>query len=122
MYQTESALLLSCKQKFSEEVSTWVEAKYPDRTKYFDKCSRDIRYVIQALVYCLSDGDFAAMTHTSSMFFTKKKLQLQSTHVEFVAYDLLLNKIEDLFDKHGYTQATNHCAAALQVLKDNLTK
>lgn len=120
MFKNESELLYANKDQFAEEISNWVQEHYPNRTTYYDKCSRDVRYVIQALVYCLDDGNFSAMEHMSTMFYTKGILQLKTTEVEFKAYDMLLEKIKDLF-KDEFA-AVNHCNSAIMILKGQLTK
>lgn len=120
MFKTESELLYSHKQDFADQISKWVELNYPERTTEHEKCARDVRYVIQALVFCLNEGNIFAADHISTMFYTNKTLQLKSTYVEFAAYDLLLEKIYELFPNN--IDAVAHCREAINVLKSKLTQ
>ena len=103
----------------AEKTTQWVRTNYPERTKEYDKCTRDVGHLIKTLVYCLTDGTYAAMDQLSRMFFHRGKLQLKSYHVEFRAYDYLLDEIDTLFSQTEGIEAgaAGRCSTAIELLK-----
>ncbi len=96
MYCTAANLLKEHKDILSRDVSKWVQDNHPTRTKDFDKCTRDVSYILQALISCLEENNTQHIDYISRMFFKGGELQLISTDVEFKAYDFLLTEIEKL--------------------------
>ena len=102
-FTLSAELLLANRTEMSEQVTNWVVEHYPSRTQYFEKCSRDVGYIIKALAHQISENQNAIET-VSKMFFKKGVLQLKSTDVEFAAYEILLAKINELFDSNNMHQ------------------
>jgi hypothetical protein len=101
VYTEAAKLIRENKEVLASQVSNWVKENYPDRTNEYDKCARDMSYILKSLAYCLDDGDRTAIESLSRMFFTRGVLQLKSVGVEFEAYDFIVEEIENLFKSHN---------------------
>lgn len=119
MYTNASKILKENTNTLASIVTSWVIENHPLRTNNFEKCSRDLRYIIKALVHCLHDNNSQAIDHISTMFFTNNILQLKTTDVEFAAYDVLLNEIEKIFTD-AEEGAISFCKSLIEKLKNNL--
>ena len=94
MYTKAANTVRENKESIAAIVSNWVEGNHPNRTTEYDKCKRDVGYIIQSLSYCLDEGNSLAIDHVARMFFKGGMLQLKSTDVELEAYDILLIEVE----------------------------
>ncbi len=121
MFKNASNTLELNKDKLANLVTQWVIDNYPKRTTEYDKCTRDVRYIISAITMCLKEGDTNAIDNISRMFFDRGVLQLKTLHVEFDAYNFLVNEIKKLIvdTEEG---AGSHCDIVISRLKANLTK
>jgi nitroreductase len=114
----EAAQTLNDENKtLSHSVSAWVQEKFPYRTREYEKCTRDVSYIIQALESCLLENNFQHIDFISRLFFKGGKLQLKSTDVEFEAYVYLLELIKPLISKEAFA----HCDQCISRLKHNLS-
>jgi nitroreductase len=111
MYSIDATIIKENTDTLAATVSNWVKENYPERTKDYDKCTRDVAYIIKAVVHCLTDGNYNALENLSRMFFSRGKLQLRSLTVEFEAYHFLASEIDKLLDnKDAAAHATNALA------------
>jgi hypothetical protein len=119
MFYIASNILITRKDELSIKVSQWVKDQFPDRTTEFDKCTRDISYIIKALSHCLHDNNHFSIDTLSRMFFKGSNLQLQSTYVEFEAYNMLLEEIKKILVdcEQGSIEL---CQILINKLKNNL--
>jgi hypothetical protein len=103
----------------SNKISSWVQENHPNRTTEFDKCSRDLSYIVRALANCLKNNNTLAIDHISGIFVSNGILQLKSTVVELEAYDVLLTELKEiLIDVEN--DAFDFCELIILRLKDNL--
>ena len=102
MYQHAAGIIAEHKIYLASRVSDWVKGTHPDRTTEHDKCSRDLQYVIEYIVICLKENNSQAIEYLARKFFKGNELQLKSTHVEFEAYEILLQEIEPLLDTDSF--------------------
>lgn len=79
--------------QLSTITTEWVQEKFPYRTREYEKCTRDISYILQAFESCLKENNTQHIDYIARMFFKGGELQLKSTDVEFEAYDFLLSEI-----------------------------
>ena len=120
MYQNAAFLLKSMDKDISLKVTEYVQTNFPDRTSDFHKCTRDLCYILDSLVYCLKDGNLNPAESIAEMFYTRGNLALKSTVVEFFAYDHMLKLIkENLVDVED--GAVDHCIAAIGIIKNRLS-
>lgn len=106
--------------QLSIKITDWVKKTYPHRTTEFDKCSRDLSYIVRALANCLRNNDTVAIDHVSRIFFSNGVPQLKSTTVELEAYDVLLSELKNvLLDVEK--DAFDFCDSVINRLKENLT-
>lgn len=121
MFKNAASIVETNKDILAKSVTQWVIDNYPERTTEYDKCTRDVRYIITAMVFCLKEGDTTAIDNISRTFFNRGVLQLKSLRVEFEAYTFLVNEIKKLIVdvEEG---AENHCSLAITRLKHNLGK
>jgi len=119
MFEKESALLLTNKDNVATCVVDEVIKTYPEKKVENHRLTKEIKYVINALVYCLQDGITDPMHNVSRMFFSHGQLQLKTLHIDFDAYDILIRKISAVINN---PRAAEHCYQAIKVLKKNLNE
>jgi nitroreductase len=120
MFIVESCLLEKHKNEIAEDITKWVKENYPRRTNDFSKCTRDLTYIINSLIYCLQDGHITPIDHLSRMFFKRGVLQLKTLHVEFEAYGVMLNFIKEKFENFN-PEALKLLEDAIEKLKEKLS-
>jgi nitroreductase len=120
MYDNASKILNTHHEDLAKVVSKWVKNKFPYRTREFEKCYRDVLYIIQALESCLKENNTQHIDFIARLFFKGGELQLKSTDVEFEAYDYLIEKIDEIFTETE-RDATNFCKRAIDRLKNKMT-
>lgn len=112
------SILRQNNKKLAQNVTKFVAKQYPRRTRTFDKCTRDLQYIITAIEKSIEKNDSSHMNHVIRNFYRGDKLQLVSTHVELVAYDNLLDRIIALFDKENieetYATIARSCISMLK--------
>jgi nitroreductase len=119
MYVSAAELLTTHRDDLSKKVTQFVKDKFPYRTTEFEKCTRDVSYIIQAIESCLIEGNTQHIDFISRMFFKGKVIQLKSTDVEFIAYDFMLVEIKKLLSTED--EAFNFCVDLIDKLKSHLT-
>lgn len=119
MYLKASKILLDNAYSLSHKVSNFVEENFPYRTREFEKCARDVSYIIKALATCLKENNTQHIDYISRLFFKGGEIQLKSTDVEFIAYEHLLSLIDPLFENVEEGSFT-FCQKLIQQLKFNL--
>jgi hypothetical protein len=119
MYTSASKILHDNVDTLSHTVSKFVEETFPYRTREFEKCARDVSYIIKAFATCLKENNKQHIDYVSRLFFKDGELQLKSTDVEFIAYDYLLSLIEPLFED-AEEGAFTYCQELVKRLKHNL--
>ena len=123
MREQEVDLLTKSKDDLAVEVSKWVKTNFPTRTKHYDKCERDVGFILQSLIHCVQDNNMDAIDLMARNFWHSGKLQLKSIDVEFQAYDFLLTLIRNLLEKNNHTlDAYNICLTAIVKLKEHLAR
>lgn len=78
-----------------EKTVSWIKLTYPTRTTEFEKCSRDISYVIDAWIIDLENNNTLRTHYISNKFWSRGKSQLKSTDVELLAYDYINTLINE---------------------------
>lgn len=117
MYTISSQLLKEQNQNLSNKVANYVKENFPFRTTEYDKCTRDISYIIQALADCIEQDHTNPIDDIAGKFFHNGKLLLKSTGVEFEAYNYLLTEIKNIVDAETYQQ----CEKLIYRFKSNMT-
>lgn len=120
MFKKEAELLLQNKDYIASNTSKWVQQKYPYRTTEFEKCTRDVSYIIQALATCLEENNTQHIDFISRLFFKGGEIQLKSTDVEFAAYDYLFEEVTKLFATIN-SNSTDFVRSLIERIKHNLT-
>ena len=120
MYNKAANKIRENKETIASIVSDWVRENHPYRTREYEKCIRDVSFIIEAMHTCLKEGNNQHIDYISRLFFKGGELQLKSTDVEFFAYDYLLTLIDPLFVEVE-DDAFEFCKSLVQKLKDNLT-
>ena len=114
------SLLRKHTKRIVKQVSVEISSKHPDRTIYFSKCSRDLKYILTAIADCLESDNQKSLMYVIKNFFRGGKLRLQSIDVEIEAYGITENKIHDLFDASKidplYKQKVTDC---FDIIKEN---
>jgi len=96
MYHNAAELINKSNPELSVKVSQWVKDNFPYRTTEFEKCLRDISYILQALESCLKENNTQHIDFISNLFFKGGVIQLKSIDVELLAYDFLLSELENI--------------------------
>ena len=104
MYIDSANILYNHKLALSQKISKWVQEYHPERTAEYDKCRRDVSYIIESIETCLREGNHQAIDYIGHMFFKGEKLQLKSVDVEFLAYDKLKSELQSIIsDPDAFT-------------------
>lgn len=119
MYTIASQLLKDQNHNLSNKVANYVKENFPYRTREYEKCTRDVSFIIQALESCLRDNNTQHIDYISRMFFKGNVIQLKSTDVEFLAYAYLLSLLKPLLvdaEKGSY----KYCKQLIDQLKSTM--
>jgi len=116
MYLKASHLLKEQNHNLSNKVATYVKENFPYRTREFEKCTRDVSFIIQALESCLRENNKQHVEYIARLFFKGGELQLKSTEVEFIAYDYLLTLLDPLLTE-AEEGAHDYCKQLIDQLK-----
>jgi hypothetical protein len=119
MYSNAASILREQNNEISNAVTAWIKRNHAYRTTEYEKCTRDVSYIIKSLAYCLEDNNSFSIDHISTMFFTKGVFQLKTVNVEFKAYDYLLVQIKGALSK-AEDGAFDHCSEMINKLKKNI--
>ena len=120
MYINASEILKDQNHLLSTNISKFVQENFPNRTREFDKCSRDVSLLINALETCLKHGNTQQIDYVSRRFFKDGVLQIKTVDVEFAAYDELLRYIKPLL-ADAEEGSFEYCESIIARLKHNLT-
>ena len=120
MYTQAAKVIKEHNSTLANKVTEFVQENFPYRTREYEKCTRDVSFIIEAMHTCLKEGNVQHINYISRLFFKGGELQLKSTDVEFFAYDYLLTLINPLFIEVE-DGAFEFCKSLVQKLKDNLT-
>ena len=119
MYTLSSSILKEHNYNLANKVSAYVQENFPYRTREYEKCTRDVSYIISALESCLKENNTQHIDYVSRLFFKGGEIQLKSTEVEFLAYDYLLTLIQPLFETVE-EESFKFCQELIEKLKYNL--
>jgi nitroreductase len=120
MYIKTASVIRTHRNEIAKNVSDWVQEKFPYRTTEYEKCTRDVSYIIQSLESCLKENNTQHVDFISRMFFSGGQLQLKSTDVEFEAYEFLLLEFERVLENIE-PAGLDFCKQLVSRLKTNLT-
>lgn len=120
MFKNAAQLLTANKKELALKVTDYVKENFPYRTREYEKCTRDVEFIIEAMISCLKDNNTQHIDYISRLFFKGGELQLKSTEVEFLAYDFLLSIIKPLLGA-AEQGSLEKCSEILNRLKTNLT-
>jgi len=96
MFTNAASIIKTNKDILSKSVTQWVIDNHPERTTAYDKCTRDIGYIIDSIETCLHEGNHQSIDYIGHMFFKGGELQIKSTEVEFLAYDKLKLELQSI--------------------------
>lgn len=119
MYMSAASILGENREELSKEVTNYVKQKFPYRTVEFEKCTRDVGFIIQALETCLKENNTQHIDYVSRLFFKGGVIQLKSTDVELQAYDYMLDLVNKIF-QNVEPGAFEFCVSLVERLKNNL--
>ena len=124
MYTAAAELLKEHKDNVAQKVTEWVKTNYPERTQEYDKCTRDVGFILNAIVNALMNKNTNPIDSMVSSFFKIGKLQLKSIGVEFDAYNYMLSLIKDLFDEADadMTEEKEYCDMLVMRFKNRMSK
>jgi nitroreductase len=119
MYPNAAKLINKSNSEISSKVSQWVKNNFPYRTTEFEKCLRDISYILQALESCLKENNTQHIDFIANLFFKGGVIQLKSIDVELLAYDFLLRELENIL-VNVEDGALDYCRFLVNKLKNKL--
>ena len=119
MYTNAAKIINEHRDSISMKVSQWVKDHYPYRTTEFEKCFRDISYIIQALESCLKENNTQHIDFIVRLFFKGTEIQLKSTDVELLAYDFLFEELKKLLSDED-SKSLDYCYFLINRLKTKL--
>lgn len=98
-------ILQDQKDLIIKELSEYVVSTYPQRTRHFHKCSRDLTFVYEAYLDCLNHNSDRPLQFIIRNFYKRGECQLKSLHVELDVHVKLKNKMIQLLQDNEYPSA-----------------
>lgn len=92
------------KELVINELSEYVISKYPRRTKHFHKCSRDLTFVYEAYIDCLTHNSDRPLQFIVRNFYKRGECQLKSLYVELDVHVKLRDKLIQLLQENNASQ------------------
>jgi hypothetical protein len=72
----------------------WMKSHHPNRTTEYDKCHRDLNYILDSFINDLSEDTTRHTINIGSRFWSNGVMQLRGKDVEIAVYDFMLLDVE----------------------------
>jgi hypothetical protein len=92
------SVLVTEKNKIIEACVSYMKEHYPNRTTEYDKCHRDLLYIIDAFIRDLSDGTTNNSIYIGNKFWIRDTRQVGTYQVELAVYEYMIKYINETFD------------------------
>lgn len=79
------------KDQIIKDLVEWIKTEYPNRTSQYEKCSRDLSYIITAIVNDIEFNSGIQTQNIANKFWTRGESNLTSLNVELEVYEKLKN-------------------------------
>lgn len=86
------------KEKILKQLTSWVKDTHPERTTEFDKCYRDLNYILDAILNDINFNSAIQTQNIANKFWSRGESVLQSYFVELEVYQKLKDIIVSLYD------------------------
>jgi len=86
-------LILKNKDKIIENAVNWMKENHPNRTSNYNKCKRDLNFVLDAYISDLENNTDYNVRFIGESFWKGEIRQLKSFKVELAVYDFIIDYI-----------------------------
>jgi len=91
--EQEAKLILTNREKIIENVLVWQKENYPLRTDSYDKCERDLEFVIRAYYNDILSDTVRNIQNVSAMYWFNNRRQIVETETEFATHEFMVQYI-----------------------------
>lgn len=103
-----------------EECIQYIQTNWPRRTVEPAKCSRDLEYILDALIKDVEDKTTSNITYVANQFWYNDKRQIKSFDAEFDTYDFMCKILsEKLFTEKDDANHLENCILLLKHIIEN---
>ena len=95
------SLLVSEKANIIEACISYMKVNYATRTNDYDKCRRDLTYIMEAFIHDLSNNTISNTIYIANRFWIRNKRQIGDYEVEVALYNYMIRYITEV---HSVTQ------------------
>lgn len=88
------AILVNEKFKIIDNCVEYIRKEFPYRTTEYDKCFRDLNYIINAFVHDLNDDSTSNTIYIGNKFWIRDQLQITDKSVEIKVYNRMIEYID----------------------------
>ena len=81
------------KQEIIAATIEWQKLNFPNRTKHYDKCERDLNYVLEAYIADIKEGSDYNTSYIGIRFWQGDELQIKQPEVEVAVHNFLVEYI-----------------------------
>ena len=93
------------KKKLIKFCITFLKDKYPERTSDYDKCKRDLRYIIDAVEKDIKHNSTIFVSRVGNYFWYNGTRQISFYNIELAVYQFLLSLIKEQVSVEDYIKA-----------------
>lgn len=93
------------KKKLVKFCITFLKDNYSDRTQRYDKCERDLRYIIDAVEKDIKNNSTIFVSRVGNYFWYNGTRQISFYNVELAVYQFLLSQIKKQVSVEDYIKA-----------------
>jgi len=89
--------LKNAKPYIIDKLVNWIKTEHPSRTTEYNKCSRDLGMIVDAIVHDLENAANTETQYIANKFWSRGEPMLKDHTVELQVYDMFLTEVENLF-------------------------
>lgn len=95
------------KKRLIKSCIAFQKENYPERTSDYDKCKRDLSYIIDAVTKDIKHNSTIFVSRVGNYFWYNGKRQISFYNVELAVYKFLLSQIKEQVSDEDYIRAKN---------------
>jgi len=95
----------------------YMKAEYTSRTREFDKCERDLEYILEAISKDIENNTTIFTKRIANRFWYNGHRQIVSYEVEFAVYKFLLEQLKSVLEEEKFLKAENSINTLCRIIE-----
>jgi len=95
----------------------FIKDNFPNRTKFYNKCQRDLSYILEALEKDIKNNTNIFTIRVGNQFWYDDQRQISSYETELEVYQFILSRLTDL-NKKDFEIASNSINKLISIIKE----